>query len=89
MASVDLKDAYYSVRESPEHQKYLKCLWNGIVYKLSWFPNGSVFCLRKRIQLMKPQFFLIKMQSPDIDDSFLKCIWETITRNLLLMLLIQ
>ena len=64
MASVDLKDAYYSVRVSPEHQKYLKFLWNGIVYKFTCL--GLAFCPRKFTKLMKPVF-----ASPYIDDSFL------------------
>ena len=76
MASVDLKDAYYSGRVSPEHQKYLKFLWNGILYKFTCFPNGLAFCPRKFTKLMKPVFASLRQQghvsSPYIDASFLK-----------------
>jgi hypothetical protein len=41
MTSVDLKDAYYSVRVSPQHQKYLKFMFNGLfinlpAYQMDW-----------------------------------------------------
>ena len=44
MASVDLKDAYYSVQISPGYQKYLKFTWNGTLYKFTCFPNGLACC---------------------------------------------
>ena len=75
MASIDLKDAYYSVRVSPKHQKYLKFLWNGTVYKFTYLPNGLAFCPRKFTKLMKPVFSDLRQQghisSPYIDDSIL------------------
>ena len=39
-ASIDLKDAYYSVRISPEHQKYLKFEWNDQLFQFTRMPNG-------------------------------------------------
>jgi hypothetical protein len=75
MASIDLKDAYYSVRVCANHQKYLKFLWNGRVYKFTCLPNGLAFCPRKFTKLMKPVFSYLRQQghesSPYIDDSFL------------------
>ena len=47
MASVDLKDAYYSVPIALEHQKYFKFSWEGQLYKFVCFPNGLDFCPRK------------------------------------------
>ena len=35
MASVDLKDAYYSVPIAVAHQKYLKFDWGGKLYSVS------------------------------------------------------
>ena len=32
MATIDLKDAYYSVPVSEKHQKYLQFLWKGNVW---------------------------------------------------------
>ena len=40
MASIDLKDAYYSVAIATADQKYLKFLWRGKLYKYVCFPNG-------------------------------------------------
>ena len=75
MASIDLKDAYYSVRVSPKHQKFLKFLWNGRVYKFTCLPNGLALCPRKFTKLMKPVFSYLRQQghtsSPYIDDSIL------------------
>lgn len=39
MASVDLKQEYYSCPVSKSHQKYLKFIWNGYVYKFACFPQ--------------------------------------------------
>ena len=87
---MDLKDAYYSVRVSPEHQKYLKFLWHGIVHKITCLPNGLAFCPRKFTEV-KPVFSLLRQQghvsSPYIDYSFL--MGSNCIRNVPLMLLIQ
>ena len=59
MASVDLKDAYYSVPIDKEYQKYLKSLWQ---YPLKFIamPNGYGPAIRAFTKLMKPPFsFLI------------------------------
>ncbi|XP_028407843.1 uncharacterized protein LOC114530423 [Dendronephthya gigantea] len=75
MASIDLKDAYYSVQVSPNYQKYLKFVWNGVVYKFTCLPNGLACCPRKFTKLMKPVFASLRQQghvsSPYIDDFFL------------------
>ena len=43
MASVDLKDAYYSVPIAEEDKKYLKFQWQGKLYKYVCFPNDLPF----------------------------------------------
>ena len=40
MASLDLKDAYYSIPIHPAHTKYLKFYWKGQLYKFLVLPNG-------------------------------------------------
>lgn len=40
MASIDIKDAYYSVPIAATNQKYLKFEWKGNLYKFTCFPNG-------------------------------------------------
>ena len=46
MASIDLKDAYYSVPVHPEHQKCLKFMCNGKLYEYIALPNGLSTCPR-------------------------------------------
>jgi hypothetical protein len=54
MASLDLKDAYYSVPIHPESQNFLKFSYKGILFKFTAFPNGLSSCPRKFTKLLKP-----------------------------------
>lgn len=54
MASIDLKDAYYSVKIHPSHQKFLKFRYNDILYKYTAYANGLGSCPRKFTKLIKP-----------------------------------
>ena len=54
MASIDLKDAYYSAPIYTDFQKYLTFQWKGKLYKLVCFPNGLAICPRKFTKLLKP-----------------------------------
>ena len=65
MASVDLKDAYYSVPIFKDHQKFLKFKWKGILYQFVCFPNGLALCPRKFTKLLK------HISVAYIDDSWL------------------
>ena len=40
MGSIDLKDAYYSVRVNEKHQKYFTFYWNMAYYHYVRMPNG-------------------------------------------------
>ena len=40
MASVDLKDAYYTVPMHSNHQKYLKFTFDGTLYQYTCLPSG-------------------------------------------------
>ena len=75
MASIDLKDAYYSVHICMKHQKYLKFSWNGTLYKFTCFPNGLALAPRKFTKLLKPVYSALRrkghISSPYIDDSTL------------------
>ena len=75
MASVDLKDAYYSVSICKDHQKFLKFKWKGILYQFVCFPKGLALCPRKFTKLLKPVFSLLRQQGhisvACIDDSWL------------------
>ena len=61
MASVDLKDAYYSVPIHEEYQKYLKFLWE---YPLKFIamPNGYGPAMRAFTKLMKPPFLFLRSE---------------------------
>ena len=76
MASVDLKDAYYSVPVAVAHQKYLKFEWGGKLYQFTCFRNGLAFCPRKFTKLMKRAYAVLRqlghINSPYIDDSYLQ-----------------
>lgn len=75
MASVDLKDAYYSVSVKDQHRKFLKFTWHGQLYQYTCLPNGLALCPRKFTKLVKPLFSNLRLQghlsSNYIDDSFL------------------
>jgi hypothetical protein len=40
MASIDLKNAYYSIPIDIEHRKYLRFIWQGNLYQFCVLPNG-------------------------------------------------
>ena len=47
MASIDLKDAYYSVPITKEDRKYLRFLWQGTLFQFTCLPNGLSCAPRK------------------------------------------
>ena len=76
MASIDLKDAYYSVRIHPEHQRFLKFTYKGQLYKFTVFPNGLSSCPRRFTKIMKPLLakirLLLHIISGYLDDLYLQ-----------------
>lgn len=60
MASLDLKDAYYSVRIHPESRKYLRFCYNNKVYQYTAYPNGLSSCPRNFTKLMKPVLCVLR-----------------------------
>ena len=75
MASIDLKDAYYSVPIISTDRKFLKFEWKGTLYQFACFPNGLALCPRKFTKLFKPVFSFFRqlghISVPYIDDSWL------------------
>ena len=75
-ATIDLKDAYYSVPVVQEHRKYLRFIWRSKLYQYTCFPNGlsSAPCLFTK--LMKPCYAHLRCQghivSGYIDDTYLQ-----------------
>ena len=75
MASVDLKDAYYSVPVAKKHRKYLKFEWQGSCYEYTCLPNGLACAPRLFTKILKPVYSHIRSMGHicmgHIDDSFL------------------
>ena len=73
MASIDLKDAYYSVKISESFQQYLKFEFLDKLYKFACFPNGLAPCPRKLTKVPLSDLRLRKIVvSGYIDDFFTK-----------------
>ena len=74
MASLDLKDAYYSVAVQPTHRKYLRFMWNNVLYQFTCLPNGLSSCPRKFTKLLNPPLASLHKKghviSSYIDDLF-------------------
>ncbi len=60
MASVDLKDAYYTVPIADQDTKYLKFLWQGQLYKFLALPNGLTSGPRLFTKILKPPFSYLR-----------------------------
>ena len=54
MASLDLTDAYYSVRIHDAYQKFLKFSYKGTLFQYTVYPNGLSTCPRNFTKLVKP-----------------------------------
>ena len=76
MASVDLKDAYYTVPIHPSHQKYLKFCFDGAFYQYTCLPNGLASAPRIFTKLLKPVYATLHstghLNLGYIDDSYLQ-----------------
>lgn len=76
MASVDIRDAYYTVPIAIEHQKYLKFMWRDKLYQYTCLPNGLASAPRIFTTLLKPVFNVLRqkgyLSSLYIDDCYLQ-----------------
>ena len=76
MASIDLRDAYYTIPIHLDHQKYLKFVANGELYQYTCLPNGLASAPRIFTKLMKPIYSTLRSMgqiiSGYIDDSYLQ-----------------
>ena len=62
MATVDIKDAYFTIRVAEEHHKYLKFLWKEKLYQFVVMPMGYTQAPRKFTKLLKPVFSFLRKQ---------------------------
>ena len=72
MASIDIKDAYYSVPICGSYQMYLKFKFDDKIYEFTCLPNGLCCGPRKFTKLLKSPLGYLREQScilsPYIDD---------------------
>ena len=75
MASVDWKDAYYSLPIDSNDQKYLRFYWNGVKYQYTVLPNGLSSGPRDFTKISKVLYSNLRelgfLNASYIDDSFL------------------
>lgn len=75
-ASIDLKQAYYSVPISRDSKKYLRFRWQGKTYEYSCLPNGLSTAPRIFTKLLKPMYASLRKLGHTnvayIDDSLLQ-----------------
>ena len=75
MASIDFKDAYYSVPIFEEHRKYLRFKFDNVLYEFTCLPNGLSSGPRLFTRLTKPMFAMLRerglLNTVYIDDSLL------------------
>ena len=55
-ASVDLKDAYYSIPMHEDFQKYLKMYWGNYYFMYTVLPNGFALAVQEFTKVMSPPF---------------------------------
>jgi len=76
MASVDLRDAYYSVPIDEEYQKFLRFSWRGKLFQFTCLPNGLSCAPRLFTKILKPVYATLRKQGHlnvgYIDDSYLQ-----------------
>ena len=54
MASIDMKDAYYSIPVKNEDRKYLRFKWEDQFYEFTCLPNGLSCAPRQFTKILKP-----------------------------------
>lgn len=62
MASLDLKDAYYSVPIAPQDRKFLRFQFKGKLLKYTCFLNGLSSCPRIFTKVLKPALTMLHKQ---------------------------
>ena len=78
MASIDLKDAFYSIPICPEHQRYLKFVVLSKIYQYTCMPNGYGQAMRIFTKVSKVPFSQLRskwfVSVVFVDDSYFRVI---------------
>ena len=76
MASVDLKDAFFTIPIHSDYQKFFKFIHKRIPYKFSSMPNGYSDAMRVFTKVLKPAFSYLReigyLSVVYVDDSYLQ-----------------
>ena len=76
LASIDIKDAFYSVPINEGHKKYLKFMWQGNAFQFKAMPNGYIDATKVFTKLLKPVFSTLRELGYEsviyVDDSLLQ-----------------
>jgi hypothetical protein len=76
MASLDMKDAYYSIPIRASHQKFLCFKWKGHIYQFTCLPNGLSSAPRQFTKILKPALATLHRMGhisvAHIDDCYLQ-----------------
>ena len=76
MASVDLRDAYYSLPIHKEDQKYLRFCWKSRLFQFTCLTNGLACAPRLFTKILKPVYATLRQNGHlnvgYIDDSYLQ-----------------
>lgn len=76
MASVDLRDAYYSIPIDEEYQKFLRFQWKGKLFQFTCLPNGLSSAPQLFTKVLKPVYATLRCKGRlnvgYIDDSCLQ-----------------
>ena len=94
MASLDLKDAYYSLPIKKAHRKFLRFFWRDKLYEFTCLPNGLACAPRLFTKTLKPVLATLHkmghISAAHIDDCYLQsqtyeqCVGNVIDTILLL-----
>ena len=94
MASVDMKDAYYSIPIRSSDRKFLRFIWEGDLYEFTCLPNGLSCAPRIFTKILKPPLCTLHKQGhiavAHLDDLYLqgqtyeKCVLNVIDTTVLL-----
>ena len=88
MASIDLKDAYYSVLITASDRKLVSFKWKRQVFQFTCLPNGLSCAPRKFTKLLKSVLAHLHAKGhisvAHLDDLYLQgCTYEDCIRNLI------
>ena len=61
MATVDLKDAYFSIPIDTRDRKYLRFLWDNVLYEFTCLPFGYSLAPRTFTKILKPAQALLRL----------------------------